>query len=288
MNCCGINTTSGDAAAGGGGAPVAYQSAYEVDWREAFSDIGAVDLNSPGATLSYDGITWQTPSLANGYANQVSALTSWALTANGLEAVDVNGGSIAANTFSYPAIFASLSAIGANTATPFEADPTRRYLLQVFVSSSNPTVNDEYSGVGLYKPNGIPTGGYSTSVSAFGQRSGTAEIPVSVGGNTGSPASLERVDLTPVGDVSYRLPVLNYAGSGKTIDFYNAPYDSGEAFAWPSNSDLRFVGSYSENTEMDNDTPGDPFEGWDVFMLHSARSPSTYSAVIQRFRLLQF
>ncbi len=288
MSCCGIDTTSGDGSSSGGGAPVAYQSAYEVDWREAFADLGAVDLNTPGATLTYDGITWQTPSAGNGYANQVAASTSWGLTANGLEVVDVNGGSAAANSFSLPSIFASLNAIGANTVTPFEADPTRRYLLQVFVSSSNPTVNDEYSGVGLYKPNGIPAGGFSASLSAFGQEAGVSEIPLCIAGNTSSPATLQRVDLVPVGDVSYRFPVLNYAGSGKTIDFYNAPYDSSAAFSWPSNGALRFVGSYAENTEMDNDTPGDPFEGWDVMMLHAAPGQSSYGAVIERFRMLQF
>lgn len=287
MSCCGIDTVNGIPQTGGG-EPVTYQCVYIVDWREAFADLGAVDLNSAGATLTYQGVTWTTPTIANSGANQINATTSWGLTANGLEIVGVNGGDLAGDAQSFPHIFAELAAIAANTATPFEADPTLRYRIQAYVSAGNGNANTEESGVGLYKQNAVPAGGFSATFVTYGFNGAVADIPSAVAGNTGSPARLSRTDLVPAGNVSYRVPTILYASSGKTIDCYSAPVDTSAPFEWPSNAELRFIGGYAENTEFDNDTPGDPFEGWRVCLGHSGGGASGYNATIERMRICQF
>jgi hypothetical protein len=288
MSCCGIDTVNGEASGGGGGEPVTYQCVYIVDWRDAFAQLGPVDLNTPGATLTYQGVTWTTPNVANSGVDQISATTSWGLTANGLEIVGVNGSNVAGNNPTFPHIFANLAAIGANTSTPFDADPTLRYRLQAFVPDGNGNVNFEESGIGLYKPNGVPAGGYSSTFVTHGFNAGVAGIPSASAGNTSSPARLSRPDLVPAGTVSYRIPTILYASSGKTIDCYSAPYDSAAPFAWPSNAELRFIGGYAEPTELDNDTPGDPFQGWRVCLGHAGGVASGYNATIQRLRICQF
>ncbi len=266
---------------GGAAAAAEWSRVYEVDWRDAFTDLGAVDLNAPGNTLTYEGVTWATPSIANTGVDQVAASTSWGLTANGLEIVGVNGGVLLASGPSFPHIFCNLADLAANTDTPFDGDPTRGYLIQAYVSAGNANANGEQSGVGLYKIEGIPFAGFSTTFVSFGQEVAVADIPIMTAGNTGAPGTFTRSDLTVT---PFEVPTIHYASTGKTIDGFAGEFGAD----WPDNEDLRFIASYAENLEIDNDTPGDPFVGFRFVLGHFAGAASGYNAVIQRFRVCQF
>lgn len=275
--CC-LDVIAGQRQNGGGAAQ--WNCVYEVDWRDAFVSLGAVDLDSPGASFTFEGITWTTPSIANTGVDQSAALTSWSLTSSGLEVVGATG-SFVADGPTAQHIFASLFDIAANTATPFEADPTRKYLVQCYVSETDANANLRESGCGIYKVSGgagaIP-GGFWTSFCTFGFNGGVADIPSYSAGNTGAPARFNRIDLTAE---AHNVPTLHYDGSGHLIDGYAAPFGT----TWPDNDEFRAVASASDSAEVENDVPGDPIGGFRVVFMHAGLG---LNAVIQQSRICQF
>lgn len=285
MSGCCLRRIDGVAPGGGGDVVAAgWTCVYEIDWREAFADLGAVDLNSPGNTLTFQGVQWATPSVANSGINQASSATSWALSANGLEMVGGVFGSISSAGPSFPHIFANLADIAANTAMPFDGDPTRKYLLQVFVSSTNAAAANEESGIGLYAIAGAPTGtgdGFMfVSIGSFGgvnnSPSGVADI------NPGTPTRFSRTDLGGAPPaVLFDAPTLHYAGSGNTMDAYAASFD--DTGAWPDNDTFRAIGGTSPGTDFNAAMPQDPVEGWRVAIGHNG----TFDGVIQQTRICQ-
>ncbi len=272
---------------GGGPAPAAagWSTVYEVDFRDAFSSLGAVDLNSIGSSFTFEGIPWRTPTAGNSGFDMDTTSTTFALAAAGLVVTGQGGGSIVANALRMTCIFANLADMAGNSATPFDGDPTRNYLLQCFVSASAADSNGEEAGVGLYKQPNIPQtgGGFSTTFNTFGFQGGDAAVPSCTAGSTGSPSRLIRADLLGSAGVNFDAPTIHYAASGKLVNVYAGSFsDTGD---WPDEATLRSIGSFAPTAQFSNQA-GDPVSGW-RFTLGMAGGGVGTDLTIQRARLRQ-
>ncbi len=289
MGCCCIRQVGGNPEGGGGGPPppaaTGWQTVYEVDFRDAFASLGAVDLNSVGSSFTFEGIEWETPTVANSGFNMNTTSTTFALAAAGLVVTGQGGGSIVANALQMTSIFANLAEMAGNSATPFDGDPTRNYLLQCFVSASSADTNGEEAGVGLYKQPNLPQagGGFSTTFATFGFQGGDADVPSCTAGSTGSPSRLIRADLLGSAGVDFDCPTIHYAASGKLVNVYAGSFsDTGD---WPDEATLRSIGSYAPVAQFSNQA-GDPVSGW-RFTLGMAGGGVGTDLTIQRARLRQ-
>ena len=268
---------------------LAWEVVYEVDFRDARTAIGSdVDLDSPGNSFTFEGITWVTPAVVNGFpVDQVSSST-WELDLNGLSVnIPDNSRMISTNT-SAPSIIASLADISANTATPFDGDPTRIYRAEVFISSQAFTVAgpaDEGSGIAIGKNNGPAGSNQTLSNSNVGIQGGTTFVPSFESESGASPANFDRSDLAgsqlDVPVIVCAAPGLRYRGGFVTS------FDT-TAFRLPGITD-RFCGAGQDGVlSTDEDTVGDPSLGYNFHIFHNSPTlTSTYRTTIQRFRLLR-
>lgn len=254
--------------------------AYEVDWRDVFTALGSVDLNSPGNTLTFDGITWTTPAVADGNPVDQEACTTWELDASGLHCVDIDNSRMDALNNGAPHLYATLPAIAANTATPFEADPSRSYLWQCFVSSLTlQGIEDEGCGVAMYRlDQGIGVGNQQMTVAALGFRGGSGPRNFAEEGQSATPGGF---------NTSFALdcPTIHTTCSRRQM-CYAGDFAAG---AFPAQPDLRSIGIARLNTAfMDNDLNFDP-PTWRLAMYHNCPTfaGNAYDGVIQRVRLLQ-
>jgi hypothetical protein len=277
--CCGIDTISGAPPAGGGVA--AYECVCDVDWREEFAAQGAVDLNSPGATLvDQAGATWQTPSAATGPGNQVAS-TSWALTVNGLEVVGAGVAGLPLNASPIaPSLWINIADLGA--AYGFDPDPTRMWVMQAFISAQNGDQNIEDSGIALRHVIGIPTGtGSSQILSAFGFSAGVANESQGFGDHNGTTGTFNRTDIT-----DQDVPTIHYGGVGGSMAAYAGQFGAD----WPANGSLRSLIAFSSPSVVSAAVPNDVFTGFRITLFHRKTSAggTGYNAVHQRFRLCRF
>ncbi len=272
---------------GGGVVPAAagWSTVYEVDFRDTFASLGAVDLNSAGASFTFEGIEWVTPNVANSGFDMNTTSTTFAIAAAGLVVTGQGGGSIVANALQMTCIFANLAEMAGNSATPFDGDPTRNYLLQCFVSASTADTNGEEAGVGIYKVPNLPQagGGFATTFNTFGFNGSDADVPSCTAGSTGSPSRLIRDDLLGSAGVDFDAPTIHYAASGKLINVYAGSFsDLGD---WPAEDTLRSVGSFAPTAQFSNQV-GDPISAW-RFTLGMAGGGVGTDFTIQRARLRQ-
>ncbi len=261
---------------------MAYQVAYEVDWRDAFNALGTVNLDSPGTSLTYDGVTWRTPAVADGNpVDQVSS-TLWQLEAGGLRCVEPDNSTMTATNNGAPHLYASLLDLANNASSPFEADPTLSYIFQVYVSSISLTpANNEGAFVALYKLDfGVSIGNATIALSVHGQRTGgQGLINYARAGAGALPASQDRTNL------SVEVPSIHWT-SPQRIMFFGAPWN-GVDDDWPSNPELRFIGGFRALGDLQNDVVCDPPE-FRVACGHTSQTiSSSYDGTIQRFRILQ-
>ena len=274
------------ARAGGGGG--GWQEVYTVDFR----DLSATDLNTAGSTITIDGVTWQTPSAAVTGDNMSAANTSFGITANGLEVVGARNGLLNPNTITGNVIFASLYDISQNTASPFEADPTREYRFEAYVSSNNAAADTEISGVLAFREgsvqavsNGLPgdgalhrtTLGYMAAAGA-----GTLEGAGDTGAGTPARQVYRAADLdTP--QTTPNVPILHYKFAGN-FTHGGGVWDAG----FPGNGDLQFFAISRDATDVENDIVAHPRWGFNIGVGHAASNTNnTFDAVIQQFRILQ-
>ncbi len=255
---------------------------YEVDWRDVFTSLGAVDLNSPGNTLTFDGVTWTTPAVVDGNPVDQVASTTWALEAGGLRAVSPNNSRMLATNNSAPHIYATLAALGANTATPFAADTTRKFMFQVYVSALTVIAsNASGAGVAVYKTDlGAALGNANIAASYLGHFNSNPNN-IFQAGVGGAPGANSRPDEAP-----QDIPTVHYVKSGMRFDGYCGDLVADD---WPDNEDLHYIGSYRDTTDLENDVIGDNVR-MRVALYHNAAalSPNAYDGTIQRFRILQF
>lgn len=274
-----------------------WREVYRVDFRDVFTSLGAVDLNTPGATVVIDGVTWQTSSVAvNG--SDMATSVSFGITANGLEVVGAGNGRANPGVVTAQAIWASLFDLANNTSTPFDADPTQEYLIQAYVSAGNADANHEMSGVFAFREdaldpvsNNLPgdpalyrtfygfinsvgpdalegTGGTSTSPSRITYR--PADFNTPVGGDYDTP----------------NVPTLHYKYAGH-FQHGGAPWDTVED-DFPGQSDLQFFSVSRDATDVENDVVAHPRFGFFCGVGHVCENSSdNYNAVIQQYRILQ-
>ena len=286
--CCGIDLDSGvPVDAGGGPAPAAagWSTVYEVDFRDVFAAQGAIDLNIVGSSFTFQGITWETPTVGNSGVDMNVSSSGFGIAAGGMVVTGQGGGSIVATGPSMTSIFANLLGMGANSATPFEADPTRAYLLQCYVAASTADTNGEEAGVGLYKVADIPQvgGNISTTFNTFGFNQATLDVPSCTAGSGGSPSRLNRLDLLGSAGIDFDCPTIHYAASGKLINVFAASFsDTGD---WPDEDTFRSIGSFAPTAQFSG-TVGDPDGGW-RFTLGMAGGGVGTDFTIERARLRQ-
>ncbi len=260
---------------------MSYQVAYEVDWRDAFSALGNVDLDSPGASFTYDGVTWRTPSVAGG--NPVDQVSSarWALEAGGLRCIEPNFSTMTATNNSAPHVYATLTDLANNDSSPFEPDPTRSYVFQVYVSAISLTpANNEGAFVVLYKNDfGVSIGNATIALCVQGTRTGGSLGNYARAGAGSLPSSQDRLD------IAVDVPSIHWT-SPQRIMFYAAPWNNVDD-EWPLNSSLRFIAGFRALGEMQNDVVCDPPE-FRVACGHTSQTlSSSYDGTIQRIRILQ-
>lgn len=276
------------ASAGGG-----WQEVFRIDFRDVFAAQGAVDLNSLGTTVVIDGVTWETPTVARNGQNMVLANTSFGITANGLEVVDANNNRLNPGTVTGHALFASLFDIAKNTKTPFEADPTRNYLFQIYVSSQANIGERDNSGVFIFRDDfgsgiGDNLGGdQALYISRLGTFGGFIDTIEGTGGTGVSPPSFiyNAADFTPPLPFT-NVPTLWYS-SPQSMNMGGAAWDDGND-DFPDQSDLQMFVTARDSTDVENDIVFHPRNGFFCGMGHAGESGAdTYDAVIQQFRILQ-
>jgi len=259
-----------------------YATVYEIDWRDVFASLGVVNLNSPGASFTFEGVTWRTPAVADGNAVDQVASVVWQVDAAGLHCESPDNSRMTATTDQAPHVYTTLLQLAANTATPFEADPTRDYIWQCFVSSLTLVqLEDEGAGVSFYKVNqGTAVGNQQMSVCALGHRNG-------LDGNLAESG----VGPTPNGnrrsDIFLNCPTIHSVCSRRQ-QYYAADFDAG-AGAFADLDQLEQIGMSRLGTAViDNDLCFDP-PLWRLACYHNCPTPSpnAYVGVIQRSRLLQ-
>lgn len=286
MSCgCIGKRYNGVPVSGGGVAPPAttgWTHAYTLDFRAAHASLGDTDLNSAGASFTYQNVTWQTPSIANTGTNMNVASTTFGLTAAGLRVTGQGGGSIAATGPSFTHIFANLADIAANDASPFDGDPTRMWLLQCYVSATTAAGAGDESGVGLYKITNIPDSpsGESTTFNTYGFNT-QAATPSCTAGTGGSPSRLNRNDLAEAtSGIDYDCPTIQYTNSGKLVNVWAGSFsDTGD---WPVEDTLRSIGNFAATNVFGQNTTGDPFAG---FRFVVGMAGGGFDSTIQQARL---
>ena len=279
-------------AAGGGGG--GWREVYSVDFRT----LPVTDLNAAGNTITIDGVTWRTPSVAQNNDDMVVASGSFGITANGLEVVNASNGRFSPGQVTGQSIYTSLYDLARNTSTPFDADPTSEYLIQAYVSAENADENSESSGVFIFRENalagmsnGLP-GDQALYRSLYGFINGVG--PQALEGTGGTGVSPSRLTYRPAGLTAPvggdydapNVPTLHYKYAGH-FQHGGGVWDSGND-AFPDNDDLQFFSVSRDSTDVENDIPAHPRFGFFIGVGHvSENSNNNYSAVIQRFRVLQ-
>ncbi len=257
-------------------------TAYEVDWRDAHTALGDVDLNFVGSSFTYEGVTWKTPSVARGNPFNQDTAVIWGLEAAGLRATSIDNSRFTTGNNNAPHIFAFLTELAANTATPFVADPTRSYILQGFVSAyTGISAVNTGAYVAFYKVTNNPAGvGPNFTSSARGSRGGTPPVNFGIAGVGAAPPGYSRLDLN--------LPVMSvhYKAGGRNMTYCSA-FGAG---AFLDNGSLRFEAGHKDTTEFHNDVVMDPEFFRVAPAIHNTPnfSPNAYDATFQRFRLQQW
>ena len=281
---CPPTLTAESSVVGGG-----WQEVYAVDFRT----LDVTDLNTSGNTITIDGVTWQTPSVAANNDAMSAANTSFGVTANGLEVVGARSGLVNPNTITGNIIYASLYDISQNSATPFEADPSREYRFEAYVSAQNEAADTEFSGVLAFREgstvaisNGLPGDGMLART-MLGQMGGSGSGTLEGAGDTGAGTPARQLyraaDLTAP-PTSPNVAILHYKYGGH-FSHGGGVWDTD---AFPDNSDLTFFTVSRDDTDVENDIVAHPRYGFFVGVGHAASNTNnTYNAVIQQFRILQ-
>lgn len=265
-----------------------WATVYEVDWRDAFTSLGAVDLNSVGSSFTFDSIEWKTPSLARGNpVNQVASI-SWGLVAGGLRCDSPDNSRFVTTNNSAPHIWALLTEIAANDVSPFEPDATKPYLIQGFWSSLVSETGFDLSGahVAIYKVTGDPAGvGPNFCACGAGRQLGVINVNFGTAGVGSAPPRDIRNDLTP----PLNTLCVHYRGANRDAA-YAAAFDTSGDGAFPANGALRFCGAHKDTTEFAPDLVMDPqfFRVAPAVNNAVGFSPNAYDCTFERFRLLQW
>lgn len=276
-------------AAGGGGGGGGFQTVYDLDFRDAHASLGTVNLNSPGASFTYDGITWRTPdSGVDGFAVNQAAMTSWELDSAGLT-VDTGGAntSMFVNNIDCPLIYASLSDIA--SAAGFELDPYADWLIEARIPVQlfdGVTTARQGSFVMFYKSEEIDTAGgvvpRSQCWSFFGREFGPAFTQARgcyISDTSIVTRALQNFPNTDSPDAVPSAALL----SGGAVGAQGAALWSGD---WPTQ---RTYNSAHAHSNYDKIAP-------EVLYPHEAKiclghifedSSGTYEGTIERFRILR-
>jgi len=266
--------------------PQDWQVMYDVDFRDAHTALGNVDLNSPGASFTYEGIPWTTPAVANGFPVDQVTSTSWGLTSAGLAVLEPDDSRMNATNSSAPSVVASLADIAQNSRTPFDGDPSRKYRAEVYVSAqSGITVNGEGSGVAIAMNATVWGAAVNMEVCLLGRTNNNSGEPFWFSAQ-GIPANVfEREDL--VGD-GQNVTIVVADASGLRVRAGWANIFDGTDWSAPGFND-KFIASGCDGVlDTDEDTVGDAIDSYNFHVAHtSPTAVSAYQATIQRFRLLR-
>lgn len=277
------------ASAGGG-----WTEAYRLDFRDVFTSQGTVDLNSAGASVTIDGVTWRTPAVATTGVDMATANTSFGIDATGLRVVDPNSGQIRAGSTTGQIIYASLHDIAQNTRTPFDADVTREWLFQAYVSSTNADENHEGSGVFVFREgsadpisNGLP-GDPANYRTMYGFINGVG--PGALEGTGGTSISTSRHTVRPAGytspDPDPNVPSLWYA-SPQSYQHGGGPWNSTDDEFPALDGNMEWFGTSRDTTDVENDIVFHPRYGFFCGLGHSTENASdNLDATIQQYRIL--
>lgn len=252
---------------------MAWEVVYELDWRDAFTALGFTDLSAAGTSFAYDGVTWTTP-------NPQVATTAWALEAGGLHCRQPSNSRFTATNHNAPHVYATLYGLGANASSPFEADPARQYIFQCYVTSVSLTpVNNEGAFMGIYRQNlGSALGNANLAATSLGQYSGAGPINWARGGVSGAPGNAGRPDRSDA------VLTVHWV-SAQRVNFFCAPWNG--VGDWPTNGQMRSIGSYRSTVDFNNDLMADPVL-FRVACAHNSPSLSSgYDGTIERFRIQQ-
>lgn len=257
---------------------MAWSVVYEVDFRDAFTALGETDLDFVGSSFTFQGIEWKTPSVARGNPFDQGSSAIWRLQAGGLRCDSPAFLGFSAANNSTPHVYASLEELAANTETPFDGDPTRKYMWQCYVSAITgvSTADRSGAGCGIYKiDRGVTLGNATLTACCVG---GDPLRNLFQAGKSIAPLSTVRAD------IARSVPIVMYRGSGSYVDGYAGSW-TGD---WPAFDAVALVGSYRDSaTDNDNDMVADPpFFRFAVYH-HDPTLGSVYDATIERVRLLQ-
>lgn len=282
MSECCLQLVSGAPPQAGG--EVGWECVVDIDWQAEFNRQGAVDLNAVGASLvDENGAVWNTPAVANGDpADMTTGSTSFGLTANGIEVVDcANAGMNPTGSGGFtPLIYIQLADLA--SAWGFEADPTRMYMFQSFVSIQENADDDiDHSGVALWKYRDTPHG--DEYMAQHGSGFYTAGPGLANRATVENPVGLDVVTRNDGG--ARNVVMLQYAMSGELLNYYAVDW----AGDFPAFGAHRFTAAGSI---FDNNAPGivgDTIEAFIFGIFHQANSTTqTYRAVHQRTRVCRF
>ena len=276
----------GGSVSGGGG--------WTEVWARDLRQDADADLNTAGSSVVIDGVTWRTPAAAVTGSNMVAADTGFdILNGTGLVVENANNARANPGTLTGNFLYASLYDLAQNSSTPFDPDPTREYLWQAYVSSSNNDgTNTELSGVIMFRPgsldsasNGLP-GDDALYRCLYGTLAGAGgDLLEGTGGTSGSPTRnvYRNADLTAPAASAPDVPMIHYKGP-QSFQFGGGVWSSG----WPDQSDLSFFNTARDPTDIENDIVLHPRYGFFLGFGHVAENTNQdYNATIQQVRLLQ-
>ena len=279
------------ASAGGGG----WEEVYRIDFRDVFADQGAVDLNSPGASVTIDGVLWRTPAVGTTGIDMATANTSFGIDATGLRVVNPNTSQIRAGATTGQVIFAALHAIAQNTRTPFAADVTREWMVQAYVSSTNADGNHEGSGVFLFREdaldpisNGFP-GDPANYRTMLGFINGVG--PNALEGTGGTSTSTARQTLRPAGltvpDPDPNVTALWYA-SPQSYQHGGGVWDTSEDDFPALDGNMDWFSTSRDPTDVENDIVMHARYAFFCGLGHSTENAvDDLDATIQQYRILR-
>lgn len=252
-----------------------------------FRDWTPTDLNTPGNTvIDPEGVTWQTPTVANNAVDFVPTTGIFATNANGLEATGVANCRMDAATRTAPQIFADLRTI--SVAYGVDIDPRRPIVVQCFVSSQNGAADQEHAGCAIWRPPNAVTSGpvlfgdpamYNAGI---GFINGSANNGFGAGGTGVGPTKFSRPGIVPPPDVAC---VAHMTGGEKDpmIGVFDTIND-----AFPPGRDFRATAAIRDTTDAENDIVMDPWQGFRIsFYICAENLNDTFNAVIQRAEIIQ-
>lgn len=250
QRCGTIQNGQRDCEDGGGSIAAGFVTVADISFIDAHAALGDTDLNVVGSSFTFDGLLWQTPTVANSGIDMVTSASSFGLVATGLRATGVTGGVYGVPP-SVASIFASLEDIAA--AYNFDPDPTRQYIFEAYITElANTTANTDEIGLMVNKLAGAPPGSSdSRAYCNLGRVSGVDDTPSYQAGVGAGPPRQQRTDLAGMG---WDVLALHYNGTGHSIDAYVGQYGA----TWPTNGSLERISTWANNTALSQSLPGNP------------------------------